>query len=156
MRWSVWPIIAILLYASGNVILDRKLRDVPPLSIVFIYGCALMVLSGGCGISARREIIIPSHTQWLFLLLVSVCWFLADNCYFRAYHSGVSMLFVTTCVACMPAVSSLLSMCFGGKAPTWRHWAAWVLILSALLLVAHGESAPLDASSAASRSRDTP
>lgn len=139
MRFSIWPIVAILLYAVGNVVLDRKLRELPPLSIVLFYGVTLAVLSGGFGLAARQHLSMPSSVQWPFLILVAVCWFFADNSYFRAYQSGASMAFITTCLACMPAVSSLLSVCLGGKAPTWRHWVAWALILCALLLVSSGE-----------------
>ncbi len=128
MKSSLYAVAAMFLYAVQNVIIERKLTHLSPITfLVFFYiGTGTMIITA---VIFRQplglHLTMPAPHLWWIIALCGVLLFFADYCFFSAYHSGGSLMAVTTIVILLPVFASFIKWGLGGGMPGTRQFLAW-------------------------------
>ncbi|MBI4020886.1 MAG: hypothetical protein HY369_01450 [Candidatus Aenigmarchaeota archaeon] len=131
----LFALLAILLYAPMNVVMERRLSHLDPLSILLVsypvmFGCILLARAAQ-GAPAKTAAV---PTDYLIAAGAGVLWFLADWCYIQAYHAKGSAVAVTTVAVLLPAAAAVVSLLWSGNLPAPRQVLAWVLAAVVVVL----------------------
>jgi drug/metabolite transporter (DMT)-like permease len=135
-------VLAMFLYASQNVLIDRYFKNVTPVVNIFAYSIGLFFMSL-CVLKIRpfaMEITLPVGMQFVAIAVACVLVFFGDFLTFRSYNIGGSLPLITTAVATFPVFASLIKWTLGGPRPTMQHILAWILVAAALYLIGRAES----------------
>lgn len=136
----VWfPRFAMFLYAVQNVILDRKLRELHPVTLLLVYfGSAFPVLLAAYLMRrfASNEIALPNTTQATWVALTCLLYLCADLFYVGSYNAGVPLPTVVATVAVFPAfavaLNAAVQLFAGGKLPS--RWQVLAVLLAPVVV----------------------
>lgn len=143
MKAVGFALMAMVLFAVSNVLIDRYLRDIPSPIIVAAYYTGNMVLALPFALATQRSLDFRFAGLWLvgFLLLNGVIIFAADICYFRAYNYGGSLFTITMIATVFPVMASIIKLMLEYATtgqfvfPEPRMLLGWLLAASGVALV---------------------
>lgn len=139
MKATLLAVVAMFFYALFQTIVDRHLRQISPVvNVAFPYVGVMLVALPMVLLREplRLDLVMPqSSSQWRFIILCGMLLFFADLCLYSAYHSGGSLISVTTCSLLVPVLASLIKYAGGGGVPTTRQFLGWALTAIGVILV---------------------
>jgi len=138
MKPEILAVLSMLLYATGNVIINRKLAAIHPLinSAILSTTMAMIALSVLYFFhkQLKIELVMPGRWELLFLALCGVLYFLGDYLFFWAYHKGGTLGLITTVVAIFPVFAAIINIISGGSSPKITQLAGAGLGIMAVFL----------------------
>ncbi|MBI4175311.1 hypothetical protein HY523_01700 [Candidatus Berkelbacteria bacterium] len=139
-------ILAVFLYASQNVILDKFMRGTSPFVMAGTVGLIVGTLSWlvvGCQLMLGYQVKFPAGLSSIALIVGCLFLFGADICYFNAYTRGnVSAVAITTIAILLPAFVVVIKLVIGDGWPSPREMIAWLLAAAAVWLVSQTPTHP--------------
>jgi drug/metabolite transporter (DMT)-like permease len=115
MKTVTFSVIAMLLYALTNVLIEQKLSKLNNLTLIVSYTSVILILA-----LIARQIVktddvsfnFPTGNLLLIALGVGILFTLADYLFIGAYTNGGNILTVTSIIALFPAVASLFKFLY--------------------------------------------
>ena len=147
MKNLLFPVLALVFYAVANVILENKLSlKLSTLNIMMFYSgitFSIALIAWSLVRTSAPEFAMPRGSLLWIAMLVGVLFFFADYFFVGSYTKGVSLLVVTSIVALIPVLSSLIKFVAikDMPPPTAWHICGYVLTFLALLCIAKGNMA---------------
>lgn len=138
MKSVLLAIIALILCAVQNTIIERKLSQISPLVYMALSQSIIFTLSlSGLFFYHKLDpnIIMPQGNQYWFLAICGILIFFSGLCFFGAYHSGGSLIVVATILSLVPIVASLIKFAAGGGLPNGNQLLGWLFALIAVILI---------------------
>lgn len=136
-------VIALILYASQNVILEQKLSKFNVFAIL-LYFYAVTIPLAFAGLIATKalgqQILVPNGKFIWIAVGVGILYFVADTCYVGAYTSGGSLFTITSIVIMFPVFASIIRYFWVGGLPNLYHIASYLLALGAIILSIKGNN----------------
>lgn len=134
-------LVAILVYAAGNVIMAHKFSGVSPFVMVPIYTLFTAVVTFGMGrvwSAMGHAVALPENSLLAWLLVIGVLLVVGDLAYAGAYSvKGASLATITTCAALLPVIAMIIDkLCFQGTLPSLRTMCGFALAVFTVWLVA--------------------
>lgn len=134
-------LVAVIIFASTNVIIAHKLSTLSPFAIVPVYALFVGIttlLLGRVVNASGHPVPFPEGSALLWLLLIGALFVIGDLAYMGAYGlKGASMATITTCVALVPVVAAIVEkICIGGTPPSLRTMCGFGLAVFTVWLVA--------------------
>lgn len=132
-------LLACLMYAIENVILDVRLKEVHPL--VTMTASA----SVACGISImiswynspliRQQITTMTREQWLYVVIISLLAAGGGYCFYWSYGSGGDAAKIPIIATALPIMAIAIRSIYLRELPAWNDVMAFVLVFIAVVLV---------------------
>lgn len=138
MKASWFAIAALFMYSLQNVIIERKLANLTPISILVFFYTGIITLTVAALVFRQPlglQFAWPAQNLWWTIAICAVLLLLADYFYFSAYHAGGSIMTITTLVVLVPVFASFIKFVSGGGAPSGRQLVGWTLAAASVLLV---------------------
>jgi len=137
MKAPLFALVALVLYAAANTIIDRKLTAISPLaSTTYIYiGLAsisipLLFLRDQIGF----KLTMPNTAEIQLLLGCALLFFFADLAWFKAYHSEGRLEQITAVFLAFPILTAFMKGMSSGVAPTKSDIASWIVVAIGLIV----------------------
>jgi drug/metabolite transporter (DMT)-like permease len=143
MKSLMYAVIAMVLYAIQNTVIDVKLKQYSTLSLLLWFYIVLLPLAAiflGLQKLTGQDVSLPSGNTLKLVILVATMFFIADFFFVGAYTSGGDVVAITVTISLMPVVGALIKYFWVKETLTRYHFGAIVLGLSAVVLVAIGNS----------------
>ncbi len=142
MKSFLFILFAIILYGTQNVIVEQKLKNLQPLVVLLhCFPVMLLLTIVSLGVQSHgTQIVWPTGSALGFLGLSAVIYFVANVCYFNAFHSGGSLLLITTMTAFIPIVATLVKFAWVRHVPTTLQMVGMALAVVAVALVTMGNA----------------
>lgn len=143
MKPTYWAMMAMVVYAAYNVVVEKKLAKVSPyLSATFLV--AAMLASSLILFPFREKVGVettnwPTGWQLAIFALFGPLILAADYCYFTAYHKGGTVAEVATVAALCPVIASAIKLGIGGGMPSWSQIVGFLMAIGSVVLVTRGK-----------------
>lgn len=144
MKPIAFALIAAVLYASQNLVMEARLKQysVPVILIGYYVTMLVLAVATVCHLRvAGKPIAFPPSSQLWVLGAVVVTCFVADMLYVGAYAAGGNVVVITMMLILMPVFSALVKFLVHGEAPTGYHVAGFTCAALAVTCVALGNRA---------------
>lgn len=141
MKTVLFSLIAMLGYASSNVLLEQKLAKFNNLTILMCYTALIFVMATTMRHFTKTEdpsFSFPAGWDLLWMLALCAVWFGADYFYIGAFTTGGSLLTIASIVVMFPVFASIFRFIWVREMPNFYHIGGYVLAVAAILLVAKG------------------
>lgn len=141
MKPVLLAVCALFCYASTNIMIDRKLSNLSPVTNSFVF-CLIMtvmsIITMLVGLGKHSDFVaIKSQNLWPTLFVAGAIFFAAEIFYLGAYKAGGSVLTISTIVALFPVAVLIVEAVSGGnRVPSFRQCAAVCLAVASVFLVA--------------------
>lgn len=138
MSASSFALMAVVAYALENVLIERYLKDVPPLitmAALYLIALCVAVLRIRSSMSIA-SCTMPTKTQCAMLVLIAVLMLLADFWYVKAL--GMGKLSTNTMLLCLiPVAAAIMYYVPTASLPSRNQILAWILAGAAVWVVTH-------------------
>ena len=145
MKNLLFPVLALVFYAVANVILENKLSSkLSTLTIMMFYSgitFSIALIAWSIVRTSAPEFAMPRGSLLGIAILVGVLFFFADYFFVGAYTKGISLLVITSIVALVPVLSSLIKFFVSKEIPNMWHIGGYILAFLALIMFAKGNLA---------------
>ncbi len=142
MKPVLWALAMTVCYAASNVIIERKLASASTLPLMVFNYLVLLTMSFavlmGRNMAAGTTAELPTGSLYAWIALWAVIVLIADFCFFRAYHSGGSVVLVTMLIIMIPLFAILIKAATGAGWPSSSQWAAIPFAATAIYLATRG------------------
>ena len=131
-------IAALILCSVQNIIIERKLANISPLVYMALSQLVILSLALSTLFFYRKldpNLTMPQGNQYWFLAICGVLIFFSGLCFFGAYHSGGSLIIITTILSLIPLLASFLKFSMGGGSPSGTQILGYFFALIAVILI---------------------
>jgi len=142
-RSTLFALLATLLYAVANVLIEHKFAKLNSLTIMLFYAVPIFFF----GLVGRQiigpsdpSLTLPVGSEMILLIILGLIIAGADYFYISAYTNKGGLLTITSILAMMPVVASLLKFALTRAWPNWWEVGGYLLALGAVLMVAKGST----------------
>lgn len=141
MKTVIFVVIAAVVYAIQNVILEQKMSKYSqPAILVYFY---LLMLPVVCiwllqMKLTHQPIVAPTGTMIWLALGLGAMYLIADACYLTAFTLGGNVITITTILVMMPVVASAIKFVWTGSLPNSYQVVGYLAAVAAVLLMAKG------------------
>ncbi|MFH0852211.1 MAG: EamA family transporter [bacterium] len=142
MKSIIYACVALVLYATQNVVLEQKLAKCNTFSLlVLLYSAMLPLAIAGYWFFARRQgaFLPPGNLLWI-TLLVGVVYFFADAFFISAYTSGGNLIAIATIAALFPVFASVVKYLWVGGLPNRYQIIGYLFAAIAVIFMAKGQT----------------
>ena len=143
MKTVIFSVVAMLLYAVSNVLIEQKLSKINNLTIIVCYTSVILVLAIVARLIIKTNSIeynFPTGNLLLIALSIGIMFTMADYLFIGAYTNGGDILTVTSIIALFPAVASGIKFLFTKEIPNWWQICGYLLAFIAILLISKGNT----------------
>ena len=137
MNATTFTIIAIVLFATENVLLSRNLGTVSPiiaLALMHSLTATLSITIVLIGKTTGTEWRLPQGNQWWILIVAGLTFALGDICYIKALGTG-SLTTITMIACLLPVVATAINHSIERTLPDRNDIIAWFLAVAAVAIV---------------------
>lgn len=141
MKPVIYALLALILYAFQNVLLEQKLSKYSTVAIMVYFYITLLPLALVSLFYLKvsgQTVLAPSGVTILAAILIGSLYFFADYFYIGAYTSGGSVLTVTSIVIMFPVFASVIKYFWTGGVPNAYQVFGYLLAVAAVLLISKG------------------
>jgi drug/metabolite transporter (DMT)-like permease len=141
MKQVIYPCLAVILYALGNVITEQRLKPYTQFAtMAFCYVPMVVMTFGALTFLKLRDqkISFPSGDALYVAGLIAIVFFLADTFFFSAYTNNADAFTVSAITLMFPAAASLMKYFWTGNVPNRYHLAAYAVAVVAVVLAEKG------------------
>ena len=143
MKSVIFALIAIVLYAIQNTVIDVKLKSNSTVSLLLGFYIILLPIAI-CHFSYMKlfggGVVMPTGNSLLILGGVAVAFYVADYFYIGAYTAGGNVASVSIIAVLMPAVGVIMKFFWVKETPTPYHYGGFVFATLAIIFIAIGNS----------------
>lgn len=141
MKPILFALMAVILYAIQNVLIDVKLKQYSTIALLLGFYLVLLPLGLIAFIylkSTGQPVVLPSGDGLKILVVVAVLFFVADVLYVGAYTSGGEVVSITILAVLMPVVGAIVKYIWVKEPPTKYHVAGLICAALAITFVGIG------------------
>lgn len=138
MRALFFSVLALIIYAIINTIIDQKLKHLSPIvNAAFLYPgiflVSITILT--CRNQLQLKLTLPENsTQILALVICSLLFLFADLSWFQAYHSNGRLEQMAATFLAFPLFTALMKAISEGKLPTKSDALSWAIVAIGLIV----------------------
>lgn len=134
MNAALYVVLASLLYAVANVLIQRKVPNAHGVVIAAIGQIAMIAISW-TGVFLFRKTKEMDADIWVWCLIIGAIYCAADISYFHSYSLGMKATTATTILLCVPVMAGIINFIgFAEKLKLW-HYLAFVFAVLMVLCV---------------------
>ncbi len=140
MKPVLFACAAVVLYSVQNVVLGVKLAKYNTAAILIVCYLVMLPLALIGYAQTRGAAPFPRGAMLLLATLVGLSYFFADYFYVSAFTHGGDLVTITTILALLPVLSSIVKFVWVGGLPNVYQVAGYLFAAAAVYLVAKGSS----------------
>ncbi len=143
MKSIVFALIATILYAIQNTLIDVKLKQYSTVSLLLGFYLILLPLGIAMFLFMKftgQPISIPSGEGIKIVAVVAISFFVADFFFVGAYTSGGNVVTITIILVLMPVIGAIIKFLWVKEIPTSYHIVGFIFAALAVTFIAIGNS----------------
>lgn len=138
MKATLFALLALVLYAGANTVIERKLANVSPLAnttyiylILIIVSAPLVLFRDQIGL----KLTMPDTTHTWLIVGCAILFFFADLAWFQAYHTeGGRLEQVVATFLAFPILTAVMKGLSTGVYPTKSDMVSWLVVAVDLIV----------------------
>ncbi len=138
MKATLFALLALVLYAGANTVIERKLASVSPLAnttwiylILLVISAPLVLLREQIGL----KLTMPDITHAWLIISCAILFFFADLAWFQAYHTeGGRLEQVVATFLAFPILTAVMKGVSAGVYPTKSDVVSWLVVAIGLIV----------------------
>jgi len=141
MKPILFTLVATLLYAVCNVLLELKFSKLNALTLMIVYASVIWISAVGMRQLVKTDdpsFSFPAGTMLLFAIVLGLIYAAGDYFFVSAYTSGGDVVTITCITILIPVVASLIKFGITKDLPNMWQVSGYVLAAGAIVLVAKG------------------